>query len=162
MLWRLKGASFKKPLTKFWKQRLGKRQHLLLRFKGHTWPATFPIWSPTRPEKWLPVKFTIITTAVTATPAPAGAEGTIFFRWRGKEEEAVGTTKKEAEESKEGTISAEGKATAPSFTLGWKACRLICFILFFYSFGEKNFHQRLIRNIFLVSKFFKSTKQTLR
>ncbi len=68
------------------------------------------------PGKVIAGEVTIITTAVTATPAPAGAEGTIL----GEEEEegeeaekAAGGAGEAIEEGKEGTISAEGEATAP-------------------------------------------------
>ena len=65
------------------------------------------------PGKVIAGEVTIITTAVTATPAPAGAEGTILGEEEKEKEETTGGAEEAAEEGKEGTISAEGEATAP-------------------------------------------------
>ena len=64
------------------------------------------------PGKVIAGEVTIITTAVTATPAPAGAEETILGEEE-KEKEVAGGAGEAVEEGKEGTISAEGEATAP-------------------------------------------------
>ncbi len=64
------------------------------------------------PGKVVAGEVTVITAAVTATPAPTGTGGTVLGKEEKEKEEAAAGTEG-AEEGKEGTISAEGEATAP-------------------------------------------------